>query len=809
MPAPRTITLLHIEPDAHAARQAHDALERLGYRVESVRVADDAQLAAALERPRFDFVLGESGLPAPEGVGALERVVRHAPSVPFIVFSRLGGEARVVDRMRRGAADYVLKDDPVALAAAVERVLARTGERPSPEATQDALLSIREHAYLAVEAARLGMWEYEPLTDTLHWDARCKAMFGLPPEAEVSLAVFEARCHPDDRARMQNEVRQAIEVETDQAYHSEYRILLEDGVVHWVVTRGRAFFEDGVCVRFLGVLQDITEQRQATESLQRLNAVLGERVEKRTRERDRTWELSRDMLAVIAFDSMPLALNPAWEYTLGWSREELSRKPLLDLVHPDDRPMLKAKADSLRRGLIAPRFDIRMRHARGVYRWLSWTAVPEDGAIYAAARDITSEIAAMEELASANRKLREQIGERERVEATLQQMQRLEAVGQLTAGVAHDFNNLLTVILASASFLTRDLEKGVEPEKLLQRLHNIKEAGERGARLTNQLLAFSRRQRLVPEAVDLNETLLDTLDLLESTLGGSVLIETDMQPGLWRALVDPTQIELILLNLAINGRDAMPVGGTLRLGTANETVTRAPSRPEDPEPGEYVVLKVEDTGSGMSDEVLAKAFEPFFTTKDVGKGSGLGLPQVFGFAKQSGGGVGIETRLGRGTTVKVYLPRVTVQPVALATTPTADASAALDGPTRTILLVDDDDRVREVTAALLERFGYQVLAVNSGVAALTVLAERPVDLLLADFAMPGMNGAELARTARERWPGLPVVFITGYAEFGQLNAGETLIVAKPFSEDTLRETLLQAFLASRYPRDRGVASPRR
>lgn len=792
MPAPRTISLLHIEHDPRDTERVRDLLERHGYHLELTRVETPGQLDEALAGRRFDIVLGDYSLPALDGTEALEQVLRQAPQTPFIFLTDLGGEAYAVDMMRRGATDYLLKRNLPLLANAVERALTEVHERRQRRVAEEELRDVREHAHLMIEAARLGMWDYEPPTGSLRWDSRCKAMFGLPPDAEVDLALFEARCHPDDRARMQEEVRQATSVETDQAYCSEYRILLEYGEVRWVATRGRAFFENGVCVRFLGVLQDITEQRQATESLQRLNEVLGERVEKRTRERDRTWELSRDMLAVVAFDSMPLALNPAWEYTLGWSRDELLREPLLNLVHPEDRTMLRVKAESLRRGRVAPRFDIRVRHANGGYRWLSWTAVSEEDAIYAAARDITGEITAMEELASTNRKLREQIGERERVEATLQQMQRLEAVGQLTAGVAHDFNNLLTVILASASFLVRDLEKGIATDKMLQRLHNIREAGERGARLTNQLLAFSRRQRLVPEAVDLNETLTDTLDLLESTLGGSVLIETDMQQGLWHALVDPTQIELILLNLAINGRDAMPVGGTLRLGTANETVTRPPLRPEDPEPGEYVVLRVEDNGSGMSDEVLAKAFEPFFTTKDVGKGSGLGLPQVFGFAKQSGGGVGIETRMGLGTTVKVYLPRVIREAKAKAEPVAVDPGAALEGPSRAILLVDDDDRVREVTAAMLERFGYRVLAVNSGAAALAVLDERRIDLLLADFAMPGMNGAELARTVRARLPGLPVVFITGYAEFGQLNAGETAIVAKPFSEETLREKLLDA-----------------
>ena len=259
------------------------------------------------------------------------------------------------------------------------------------------------------------------------------------------------------------------------------------------------------------------------------------------------------------------------------------------------------------------------------------------------------------ELEAANRQLVSQIEERERVELTLRQMQRLEAVGQLTSGVAHDFNNLLTVVLGNLGFLEKGLGSSADP-KLKQRLGHMRMAAERGAKLTSQLLAFSRRQRLEPKPVDLNDALASMRDLLQSSLGGSVQINTNFRPGLWPALVDPTQIELVVLNLAINARDAMPVGGSVTLETANATVG-APYRPEEPLAGEYVVVSVVDTGSGMTPEVLAKAFEPFFTTKEIGKGSGLGLSQVLGFAKQSGGGMRIETRVGEGTTVKVFLPR--------------------------------------------------------------------------------------------------------------------------------------------------------
>ena len=260
------------------------------------------------------------------------------------------------------------------------------------------------------------------------------------------------------------------------------------------------------------------------------------------------------------------------------------------------------------------------------------------------------------EIDAANRQLLSQIEERERVEATLQQMQRLEAVGQLTSGVAHDFNNLLTVVLGNVEFIEKkDLSSSSDPT-LKQRLSHMRLAAERGAKLTSQLLAFSRRQHLDPKPVNLNDALAQMSDLLQSSLGGSVQIKTIFRPGLWHALVDPSQIELVVLNLAINARDASPIGSTITLETGNATLG-PPEKPEEPSAGDYVMVAVSDNGSGMTKDVLAKAFEPFFTTKEIGKGSGLGLSQALGFAKQSGGGIRINSRVGEGTSVKVYLPR--------------------------------------------------------------------------------------------------------------------------------------------------------
>jgi signal transduction histidine kinase/ActR/RegA family two-component response regulator len=392
-----------------------------------------------------------------------------------------------------------------------------------------------------------------------------------------------------------------------------------------------------------------------------------------------------------------------------------------------------------------------------------------------------------QELAAANRQLLGQIAERERVESTLRQMQRLEAVGQLTSGVAHDFNNLLTVVLGNIGFLEKAFAASGIDGRSMQRLSYMRAAAERGAKLTDQLLSFSRRQRLEPRSLDLNGAVIGMRDLLQSTMGGSIHIETKHYCGLWPALVDPTQLELAILNLAINARDAMEVGGTLQVVTKNATLG-PPLFPEEPPGGEYVAVTVSDTGTGMTDEIRAKVFEPFFTTKEVGKGSGLGLSQVLGFAKQSGGGVCIESRPGVGTSVHIYLPRAEANVRKQAVAPARVASVEIFRGS-TILLIDDDNAVREVTRAILHGLGYRVLEAGSGGAALDLIEREPnIDLMVADFAMPGMNGAEVARLTQAKRPTLPVLFVTGFADRTALaGISEAQIISKPFIDDELAD----------------------
>ncbi len=364
--------------------------------------------------------------------------------------------------------------------------------------------------------------------------------------------------------------------------------------------------------------------------------------------------------------------------------------------------------------------------------------------------------------------------------------QRLEAIGQLTGGVAHEFNNLLMAISGCLELLEPFVQTGRGPRLRANALR----ATSRGGRLTRQLLAFSRRQHLQPEPVDLNALVGGMTELLESTLGRGVEVATRLDEAAWPAMADVPQIELVLLNLAINARDAMAGGGRLTISTGAAR-TGPPARAEDPPAGEYAVLDVSDTGTGMTAQVLARAFEPFFTTKEVGLGSGLGLPQVLGVAQQLGGGVCITSQLGQGTNIRVYLPRAFATPGRAPRPEKPAAQAEMLSGTR-LLLVDDDSDVREIAREMLEEMGATVSdAENAAAAMLRLRTGGDIDLVLADLTMPQTTGIELAREIATILPNLPVVLMTGYGASAMVDQGPNIrgTLQKPFRADTLGKLL--------------------
>jgi CheY-like chemotaxis protein len=372
----------------------------------------------------------------------------------------------------------------------------------------------------------------------------------------------------------------------------------------------------------------------------------------------------------------------------------------------------------------------------------------------------------------------------------LHHAQKLESIGQLTSGVAHDFNNLLTAVLGNLEIACMR----VTDESVLKLLASATRAAERGAHLNEQLLAFARKQHLQSRPVNVNELVRGMGEMLKHSIGASVHIEQHLASDLWPAMADENQVELAILNLAINARDAMPVGGRLSIETTNSD-SGDPHRPAELSPGDYVCIAVSDTGTGMSEEVASRVLEPFFTTKGPGQGSGLGLSMVYGVAKQSGGGLSLSTRIREGTTVRIYLPRAAGMQKMHSYVPAASEIGvnALSGTS--VLLIDDDADVRQVTTTVLIHLGCRVEPTDSGVAALALLDRgNDFDIAIVDFAMPGTNGIEVAEKILARRQGLPIIIITGYAD-ENVNSSKIpafWLLKKPFHRDNLAATMIAA-----------------
>ncbi len=541
-----------------------------------------------------------------------------------------------------------------------------------------------------------------------------------------------------------------------------------------------------------------------------VTAVVDEQTELSLRESEERFRLIADSAPVLMWvtqlDRKRSFVNRAYVDFLGITYEQAVDYDWRTIIHPDDQARILDESIAGESSLKPFALEARFRRGDGEWRWVRSISQPRWGAggehlgFIGVAHDITEAKLAEQglreinetlerrvrertfELQEALEKLRAEAAERERAEQALRQAQKMEAVGQLTGGIAHDFNNLLTPVIGGLEIISRNLE-----DSRLKRIADTAlESSRRGAKLTTQLLTFSRLQRIQMAPVDVNRVIAQMREILHHTIGSDVTISTRFSEQNGFAQCDENQLENAILNLAINARDAMPKGGRLSISTE----TRHVESESDVRDGDYVCIIVEDSGEGMEPEVLARATEPFFSTKPLGKGTGLGLAQVYGIARQSGGTLRIESRKGEGTKVCMLLPRTgegTAQVDDAGETP-----AQQRGKGARIFLVDDDPDVRAFLTDLLDELGHEVFAFASGEAALQTLKDDVPNVMLIDFAMPGMNGAELAGYVRELHPSLPIAFITGFAESDQLEAataGGSPVLRKPFGMDELARTL--------------------
>jgi PAS domain S-box-containing protein len=514
--------------------------------------------------------------------------------------------------------------------------------------------------------------------------------------------------------------------------------------------------------RQLGFAIERTRAEQARLGIQAelrmLSEKLEEEVERRTLERDRIWNVSEDLLAVSNFEGYFLSINPAWTRLLGWTEDEIKSMHVSELRHPEDGPTSIAGRAQLAHGATTVRMENRFRHKDGSWRWLQWTMTASKGLIYVAGRHVTAE--------------REAAAALERAQRQTAHLQKMDAIGQLTGGIAHDFNNLLMIVSGHA----QSLRKRLKDAKDVRSLQAIEMAAARGENLTRQLLSFSRTLPLSPTVINPAEAIGAIRDVLAGSMHVNIQFHIDVPGSTWPISVDKSELELALVNLAVNARDAMSDGGRITISAENVHI-RPGDLPEDIS-GDFVALSVTDTGSGIPPDLVSRVVEPFFTTKAPDKGTGLGLSQVYGFARRSEGTVAINSEVGRGTKVTVYLPRS--HSVLAAPLPKDEAEyAAL--ARRTILVVEDNADVRKVAISLLEQLGYSTVEAETADAALNLLGSgKHIDLVFSDVVLPGQaDGLALARALAERYPRIPVVLTTGYTKVFEA-APEFPVLRKPY-----------------------------
>jgi PAS domain S-box-containing protein len=650
-----------------------------------------------------------------------------------------------------------------------------------------------ERLQLALSATdAVGTWDWDISEDRFIADAHFAQLHGIDPAmaGQLPISDYLHGVHPEDRAMIATE------------YAEEYRLLQPDGQLRWVFARGRCYKDHhGRPIRFLGAALDLTERKNTEQALRQ----------------------SQTELQLI-INAMPILIsyvdreerfrlnNAAYLDWYGLTPQELYGRTILEVLGDEAYAL---RAEHIAQALSGKPccFSINTPHRDGSIRHALMNYLPRHGADGAvngfyifvideterkqteeALRNLNETLeervaARTQQLAESNQRLQNEMFERERAEDALRHAQKMEAVGQLTGGIAHDFNNMLTGIIGSLDLMQRYIAEG-RTEEIGRFTEAAVSSANRAAALTHRLLAFSRRQSLDRKPLNANDLIHSLEDLLRRTKGDHIELMLQLTEDAWPVSTDVSQLENALLNLVINARDAMPDGGELRIETANVFLDSSDINTLEPvKAGDYLMIAVNDNGTGMTPKVLAKAFDPFFTTKPIGQGTGLGLSMIYGFAQQSGGHVSLFSLPGQGTSVRLYLPRLhameqedVLQPII------SEAPPAIAG--ETVVLVEDDPAVRMLVLNLLKELGYHAHEAEDAKSALPLLESgMRVDLLVTDVGLPGMNGRQLAEIARQHRPGLKVLFMTGYAQMaaerqGFLEEGMDM-VAKPFSIDLL------------------------
>jgi PAS domain S-box-containing protein len=724
-------------------------LESSGYELIIERVDTAEAMKCALESRPWDVILADYSLPRFSALAALSILKEVGLDVPLIIISGTIGEELAVNAMLAGADDYLMKDNLARLAPAIERERAEARSRRARREAEDALKE-SESQLRALFAA---------ITDLIIvTDAAGRCVRVAPTSASGLYAAEELigktpyDLYTKGKADfLLDHIHRALKER--RPHQLEYSFGRHDHAV-WFEGSVSPMSEDSV----IWIARDVTERKRAEHAL------------RESEERYRLlFENYPDPTYVFELDTLRLvAVNEAMVESYGYSRNELLSMTVADIWPPDAVPAQMA----------------RVSEWRSTHGEKEWKHRKKDGSILDV--EITSHPLFFDNTCTFVVQAQD-VTTRKLLEAQLRQSQRMEAIGQLAGGVAHDFNNLLTIINGYSELA---LEQSKVEEPLRRYLEEIHRAGTRAASLTSQLLAFSRKQVMQPAIVELNVVIREFEKMLHRLIGEDIELRTVLNPELGYVKADPGQLEQVIMNLAINARDAMPEGGKLTISTGNVQLDEEYVRHHiGVLPGFYVLLSVTDTGIGMDSQTQARIFEPFFTTKQPGKGTGLGLSTVYGIVNQSGGHIWVRSELGHGTTFEIYLPRINGHMKKQNMAPTV--RDAFQG-TETILLVEDDETVRRLARTVLVKYGYSVLEAESGDAAILIGQRYPdrIHLLVTDLVMPEINGRELYTRLMESRRDLKVLYMSGYTD-----KSVAPFVQKPFTPETfacvVRELLAQ------------------
>jgi two-component system, cell cycle sensor histidine kinase and response regulator CckA len=744
------IHVLLVEDSATDVLLTEEALANHRFHIQSSqRLADALKLLIAKQ---FDVVLLDLGLPDSQGLDTLRTLRGKNPQIAVVVLTGKNDEQLAFKALQEGAQDYLVKGEIVAgsLQRAVRYAVERSGSERMLRQSEERLRELTAHIHQVlwvIDAKESKILYVSPAYEEM-WGRSCQSLIDNPRS-------YMEGIHPLDYDVMLGE--NAAMFETGYI-DVESRVLRPDGTVRWVWVRGYPVLEQGQLVRIVGVVEDITEKRQLAAERDALLSRLQLHIE-------------RLPLAYILFDANLAVVdwNPTAQRIFGYSKEEMLGElpPYAKFVAPSFWPKSEAFLDRIRQGDMQAHSTNENLTKDGRIITCDWFNTPlfdQEGnfiGMLSLAQDVTA---------------------RKALESQFQQAQKMEVVGHLAGGVAHDFNNLLAVILGCCQFLENDATLSADSRDLVEEVYK---AGSRAAALTKQLLAFSRRQILQPKLLNLNEVVTETVGMLDRLIGEDIALKTNLHARLWPVRVDAGQMNQVIMNLAVNARDAMPDGGTLTIETANTELDESYAQIHaEVKAGPYVVLAVSDTGCGMDELTKARIFEPFFTTKETGKGTGLGLATVFGIVKQSEGHVTVYSEMGKGTTFRIYLPK---EETAADSGTEKKSPASVPRGTETVLVVEDEEMMRNLACRTLQSQGYTVLQARDGEDAINVYKRHSgsIQLVLTDVVMPKLGGRQLYDQLQALQPDLKVLFMSGYTDDAVLRHGvleaEANFIEKPFT----------------------------